>query len=1263
MRQEERHVQKLQEDKELASAELKRQVAETEMNVENKLIAADEDNTKPEIVKALRKVDDQLDAMDEKAGRDTSNMKDADLAQDKAIEDAEAGLKQTSMKIEEKLNTAVKLSAAKMIRKVEGQVAAASAQLSTEAKATQASAKEEQKQIEANLGAASNVVEKSWADMQSGSSVATAGVKAALQQAEQKLDSTASESSEEAAELKKFNLKQSARVSEATAKLRKAKVEVQEQLASAGSGVAGVGMLATLQSEERRVADMERQGAKQQKRMQEITAKEETDASNLSADVAAAQNTVSQAMQGLAPGDVKATIQSMAQVDEQLNAAVSVASREHVALQQLVDLRTASGAFGKLLWETKGILKKKMEVATSKEEVDSARSALQNVEGQIAAIEMKQVQHMDEIAASKITLGKAYDALKRKARLKGQLVKARSAKSKAELETSVEQASKELQTDQMEEIVKLEQAASASKAATLINTKAKIEQELVTAAHTVKHRLEKALEKVDAQLAITIPDISGSQRVAAEITRARADTATERMALQRTRDDLEVQLASPTNSKRETAAVDRSLSNVVSKIETLDLSKMDETAASKVVDKLLKAKHDLKLQLEEQSLKGGDDAIAMKNITTMLEKVDNQLAAAELQQRARMEKATASELSKVKKQAGLKDRDAEKIADEVIKTLTSVADVASNNVQQRIAKLQQQAETDAKLEGKVAREEAQIKAVEDKVESAKTQNDAHAILKGLHQKEAQLAAKDAALQDKEAASTLAEQLVDGKVALEEKLATAKFTTDKAEVTKALEDFRANFFQHYISELHGSPAGKQLNVDQAEDVEAILMTSKATYKEKLDTVKQNVTSAIAAADQQMKLVEQTKRDLEEAKDDHSKTVSQTQSLVAKERSTRAQAVNVEDKVEKDKEQLRESDAALVASEKQLAVASAKTNLAKQEAVCGNGLCPEAAGLQAKVAEEAAAMKEAVNAADVKSSSSLSFKCGDGMFQNENGEECDDGNLEAGDGCDGKCAVEKGWSCGGGSWSHRSLCDKCGNGVQLTLEECDDGNLEDGDGCSNQCRIEPGYTCTPSDVVGDTKSRCQQISKTDIEKVMTKLKHANDKCSRDGQLFMAHDAESDLGEVGSCVDKAAATAQPQVRQQSRSAMSALSGFSTHTIGRVGTRLTCPVPLQSLGGGAPYAVCSEVLYEVCRSTAGSDRVCQFQKSVKCEEVCIAPRFCKSKNVVTGQLVHRHHGPAHTPTNKACCFKHCIVPKHWTAQGMPITPEKWCLPVAYDV
>src|SRR5690606_11294983 len=65
-----------------------------------------------------------------------------------------------------------------------------------------------------------------------------------------------------------------------------------------------------------------------------------------------------------------------------------------------------------------------------------------------------------------------------------------------------------------------------------------------------------------------------------------------------------------------------------------------------------------------------------------------------------------------------------------------------------------------------------------------------------------------------------------------------------------------------------------------------------------------------------------------------------------------------------------------------------------------------------------------------------KCGDGLVQVGQGEQCDDGNTTAGDGCGKTCQFET----------------VCGDDVISGAEECDDGYSVSGDGCSASCRIE-------------------------------------------------------------------------------------------------------------------------------------------------------------------------------------------------------------------
>jgi cysteine-rich repeat protein len=96
------------------------------------------------------------------------------------------------------------------------------------------------------------------------------------------------------------------------------------------------------------------------------------------------------------------------------------------------------------------------------------------------------------------------------------------------------------------------------------------------------------------------------------------------------------------------------------------------------------------------------------------------------------------------------------------------------------------------------------------------------------------------------------------------------------------------------------------------------------------------------------------------------------------------------------------------------------------------------------------------------------CGDGVVQA--GEQCDDGNLVNGDGCNVTCVIElcgdglvqaglgeqcdDGNSVNGDGCSTLCTSEVCGDAVvQPNLgEQCDDGNVVNGDGCNSTCRTE-------------------------------------------------------------------------------------------------------------------------------------------------------------------------------------------------------------------
>ncbi|MBD3203001.1 MAG: hypothetical protein GF411_01720, partial [Candidatus Lokiarchaeota archaeon] len=51
-------------------------------------------------------------------------------------------------------------------------------------------------------------------------------------------------------------------------------------------------------------------------------------------------------------------------------------------------------------------------------------------------------------------------------------------------------------------------------------------------------------------------------------------------------------------------------------------------------------------------------------------------------------------------------------------------------------------------------------------------------------------------------------------------------------------------------------------------------------------------------------------------------------------------------------------------------------------------------------------------------------------------------------------DTGWA----GWADSGMMEMCGDGVIDGAEECDDDNMNNGDGCSDSCEIEPGYVCT-------------------------------------------------------------------------------------------------------------------------------------------------------------------------------------------------------------
>ncbi|MBN2572962.1 MAG: DUF4215 domain-containing protein [Deltaproteobacteria bacterium] len=88
------------------------------------------------------------------------------------------------------------------------------------------------------------------------------------------------------------------------------------------------------------------------------------------------------------------------------------------------------------------------------------------------------------------------------------------------------------------------------------------------------------------------------------------------------------------------------------------------------------------------------------------------------------------------------------------------------------------------------------------------------------------------------------------------------------------------------------------------------------------------------------------------------------------------------------------------------------------------------------------------------------CGDGVNNQGGIEECDDGNVLPGDGCNGACKEEKNWDCPPAGECTRLIV--CGDRQIGAGEVCDDGNTIDNDGCNATCTVQdPAYTCIPGE----------------------------------------------------------------------------------------------------------------------------------------------------------------------------------------------------------
>ena len=122
------------------------------------------------------------------------------------------------------------------------------------------------------------------------------------------------------------------------------------------------------------------------------------------------------------------------------------------------------------------------------------------------------------------------------------------------------------------------------------------------------------------------------------------------------------------------------------------------------------------------------------------------------------------------------------------------------------------------------------------------------------------------------------------------------------------------------------------------------------------------------------------------------------------------------------------------------------------------------------------------------------CGNNIV--EAGEQCDDGNLADGDGCDALCQIEAG--------------PVCGNAILETGEQCDDGNTAAGDGCDASCQIEQSTGTVPinqfniGDSIGEAEAADGTVGSINHESVWSTGFSASDPVNSLNERFEATDA---------------------------------------------------------------------------------------------------------------------------------------------------------------
>eukprot|EP00656_Telonema_subtile_P050312 TRINITY_DN6485_c0_g1_i1.p1 TRINITY_DN6485_c0_g1~~TRINITY_DN6485_c0_g1_i1.p1 ORF type:complete len:1411 (-),score=544.52 TRINITY_DN6485_c0_g1_i1:64-4296(-) len=229
--------------------------------------------------------------------------------------------------------------------------------------------------------------------------------------------------------------------------------------------------------------------------------------------------------------------------------------------------------------------------------------------------------------------------------------------------------------------------------------------------------------------------------------------------------------------------------------------------------------------------------------------------------------------------------------------------------------------------------------------------------------------------------------------------------------------------------------------------------------------------------------------------------------------------------------------------------------------------------------------------------------------------------------------------------------CGDGRRRpSIEDCDDGNLASGDGCDASCAVEHGFVCINT---AGAPSQCSSSGSFEAS-LLLQASEGHRACSttnHTGFLMLSPHGH------GAC-----RPLPPNKQGLRTSGYHQPGGLAKHATVSSRAMLTsgAPFPVPAIGA-APYAICLSERHSVCGAVARSSpsrsaHRCFMAGRTRCVAVVTDVAVCSSSDggVVVQLNSSQHQGPA-------CAFRGCKVPDSWIdRQGRSASSADWCLGVA---